>query len=175
MSFAKVQLCGTLVSDAEKRFTPNNVGVTVFNLSVTNTKGQRGQETSFPVKITCWRGLADATEALQKNHVVLVEGRLQINSYTAPDGQAKKYYEVDASTVFVLPSLPQPLNPVSSGTATTGGGGGGYQAPASQNYGPAPAAAPAMPMAQATTTAAPNFELTDLSANDFLTEDDIPF
>ncbi|MFM7390171.1 MAG: single-stranded DNA-binding protein [Vampirovibrionales bacterium] len=174
MSLARVQLCGTLASNAEKRFTNTNVGVTVFNMSVYNSRGGRdAQAQPFPVKVTCWRGLADATEGLQQNHVVLVEGRLQINSYTTPDGQAKKYYEVDASSVFVLPGLPQALQPVSA-TA----GAGGTAMPPQATPAPMASVAPASAMTAPAPSGMPaggEFQLTDLSPNDFLTEDDIPF
>lgn len=168
MSFAKISIAGTLSSAPEKRFTPNNVAVTVLTLQLPPAlkMGQTAAKPDAPasmLKVVCWRNLADVAEPLPVGQVVLVEGRLQLNTIQQQDGTKKKVFEVDASNLFLLPSLPEQLRPVATG------GGGATSAPA--------AARPSQPAAAATPVASGNgFQFqSDLSSDDFLTEDDIPF
>ena len=167
MSFAKISISGTLSSAPEKRFTPNNVAVTVLTLELPPAlkMGQTAPKADVPashLKVVCWRNLADVAEPLPVGQVVLVEGRLQLNTLQLQDGTKKKVFEVYASNLFLLPSLPEQLRPVS-----TGGGGATS----------APARAVAQPSAPATPVASGGgFQFqSDLSSDDFLTEDDIPF
>ena len=123
MSFAKISISGTLSSAPEKRFTPNNVAVTVLTLELPPAlkMGQTAPKADVPashLKVVCWRNLADVAEPLPVGQVVLVEGRLQLNTLQLQDGTKKKVFEVYASNLFLLPSLPEQLRPVS-----TGGGG----------------------------------------------------
>ena len=166
MSFAKISIAGTLSAAPEKRFTPNNVAVTVLTLQLPPVlkMGQTAPKSDAPastLKVVCWRNLADVAEPLPVGQVVLVEGRLQLNTIQQQDGTKKKVFEVDASNLFLLPSLPEPLRPVASGA------GGASSAPAR----PSQAASPVTPVASGN-----GFQFqSDLSSDDFLTEDDIPF
>jgi single-stranded DNA-binding protein len=107
-----------------------------------------------------------------------VEGRLQINTVTSPEGVTKKMFEVDAQQIHQLPALPSYVQPESQQQ-------GGYR-----NQGPAPQAnmanqgtsynAPPQDSSYGGQTAqavahAPSVNLNTLSADDFLTEDDLPF
>jgi single stranded DNA-binding protein len=166
MSFAKISIAGTLSSAPEKRFTPNNVAVTVLTLQLPPAlkMGQTAAKPDAPasmLKVVCWRNLADVAEPLPVGQVVLVEGRLQLNTIQQQDGTKKKVFEVDASNLFLLPSLPEQLRPVATG--------GGTSAPAATRT--------SQPTAPATPVASGNgFQFqSDLSSDDFLTEDDIPF
>lgn len=99
MSLARATLSGVLISEPEKRFTSNNIPVTNFTIQVSPVGRS---EVPFQVRVTCWRNLADvAAEKLHKGEAVTIEGRLQINQYEAPDGMAKKTYEVDASQIYL--------------------------------------------------------------------------
>jgi single-stranded DNA-binding protein len=179
MSFARVTLTGTLLQAPEKRFTPNNAAVTTLQIAVpVPAKGQQAAS-QLVVKIVCWRALADAVLVLQPGHVVHVEGRLQLNTVTTPEGVQKKLFEVDAQTVHVLPGLPTLIEVAVGGTTQQQAGGyAGGVAPQAQPAPPqyAPTATAPMPVAAAgVATQSPQVNLTDLSADDFLTEDDIPF
>lgn len=173
MSFAKISIAGTLSAAPEKRYTPNNVAVTVLTLQLPPSV-RMGQSANSPkndapastIKVVCWRNLADVAEPLPMGQALLVEGRLQLNTLTLQDGSKKKVFEIDATNLFTLPALPELLR------AETGNAGGGYTpratttAPAATNHQPVASVAPANTGFQ--------FQ-SDLASDDFLTEDDIPF
>jgi single-strand DNA-binding protein len=130
MSLAKAMLVGIIVSDVEKRFTPNNnTAVTSFQLSV-QAPGRMGPpdpSVTFTVQVSCWRQLAEvASEQLAKGDAVMVEGKLMLQSYQTPDGVAKKSYEVEAASVSKLSGLPIPLYipPAGNGSGAPQSGGG---------------------------------------------------
>ena len=86
-------------------------------------------------------------------------------------------FEVDAQSIHVLPGLPTPLEmSAASGInhqPVTAQPPAYQQAPPVQ---PLPQPTAAMPLpAVGVTAASPTVNLTDLTADDFLTEDDIPF
>lgn len=175
MSFAKVVISGTLTSDPEKRFTPNNNAVTSFTLAAENvgSPNRNGVGEPFFIRVTCWRNLAEAvTTQLHKGDHVLVEGKLMMNSFQAQDGTQKKLFEVEAATIDKLPGKPETI--VVAGEGATGGVKGqqasGYEASSRSaapaygaSYDNAPGAVPGM-------SAGGHF-----SSEDLLTEDDIPF
>ena len=98
----KVILIGRLTRDPELRFTPaNGIAVTNFTIAVdrpfTNQKGER--EADF-IRIVVWRKLAEiCANNLSKGRLVAVDGRLQIRSYEAQDGQRRYMTEVVANEV----------------------------------------------------------------------------
>ncbi len=163
MSFAKATLSGTLVSEPEKRFTPNNIAVTSFNIQVENPAIGAKAVTSEPflVKVTCWRNLAEAVTVLQKGDSILVDGKLIMNSFQTQEGVQKKLFEVEASTVDKLPGKPEAIIPAAAGE----GGGGSYEAGATRSA-PQPAYSAAAPVSGSSN---------HFSSEDLLTEDDIPF
>ncbi len=165
MSFARAVVSGTLTSDPEKRFTPNNHAVTSFTLAVPVTAGGKNANTDpSQVKITCWRGLAEAVvEQLRKGDAVVVEGKLMMNSFQTQDGVQKKLFEIEAVSINKLAGEPQPVL-----SAAGGGFAGEGQFPSGGNAGGGYAEKPAAP-ARATAPAG------HFSSEDLLTEDDIPF
>ena len=174
MSFAKVVVSGTLQSDPEKRFTPNNHAVTSFTLAVPSSdKGGRnaqGPSEPQPVKITCWRNLAEAVTTLKKGDAVVVEGKLMMNSFQTQEGVAKKLFEVEAVSINQLPGgEPQPV--IAEGES------GGASAPRANSYAQQPAPQ-ARPVAAATTANNPgtgHFSSEDLMGSPDVMEEDIPF
>jgi single-strand DNA-binding protein len=167
VSFAKATLSGTLTSEPEKRFTPNNHAVTSFNISVENpaigTKAVASEP--FLVKVTCWRNLAEAVTVLQKGDCILVDGKLIMNSYQTQEGVQKKLFELEANNIDKLSGKPEPI----VGTAPEGQSPGGYDA-SSRNTQPAYNSGQSTPTAPVAATASGHF-----SSEDLLTEDDIPF
>lgn len=160
MSFAKAVITGTLVADPEKRFTPNNHAVTNLTLSVENGGGfsKTGNNDPFLVKVTCWRGVAEAVaEQLRKGDHVLVEGKLMMNSYQTQDGIQKKSFELEAASVEKLSGKPENLISVGPPSPSAG-----YKDPM-----PTPAAMPA--------PAGVAQQSSHFSSEEMLTEDDIPF
>lgn len=167
MSFAKATLSGTLTSEPEKRFTPNNHAVTSFNISVDNpAMGNKGVASEpFLVKVTCWRNLAEAVTVLQKGDSILVDGKLIMNSFQTQEGVQKKLFELEASTIDRLPGKPEPI----MAAAGEGQASGGYEASA-RNAQPAYDGGQAAPQAPLNGASSGHF-----SSEDLLTEDDIPF
>ncbi len=186
MSLARATVSGTIVTDIEKRYTPNNTPVSNFTIIVnptaSSTNSNRMDQPS-PVRITCWRGLAEQSATqLRRGDSVVVEGRLQIAQLDnqTVGGYAKKQYEVDASAIFRgrVDALSGPANVNLSA-------GGGYAAAPANPYGSAPAPVSGLsnsidttqqqtssqPIQAAPTAAA----MGTVTFDDDITEDDIPF
>jgi single-strand DNA-binding protein len=99
-----IVLIGRLTRDPELRYTPNGVAVTTFDLAVNrpipNQAGER--ETDF-IRIVTWQKTAElCANYLKKGRLTAVEGRLQIRSYEAQDGQKRRVTEVVANQVQFL-------------------------------------------------------------------------
>jgi single-strand DNA-binding protein len=99
-----VILIGRLTRDPELRYTPAGVAVGGFTLAVDRPfNNQQGEREADFIDIVCWRNLAETcANHLSKGRLVAVEGRLQIRSYEAQDGQRRKVAEVVASDVRFL-------------------------------------------------------------------------
>lgn len=171
MSFARISLAGTLLQAPEKRFTPNNIAVSVLQVSVPMPPRRNQATPNLVVKVLCWRNLAEAVTALPAGSVVHIEGRLQIASVTTPEGTPKKMFEVDAQQVHQLPGLPTPVQSEFQGTGNTSSPSVGqapstYATASTAEYGQS---------AQAVMPPPPTVQLNELSPDDFLTEDDLPF
>ena len=100
----RIILIGRLTRDPELRYVPSGHPVASFSLAVdrpfTNQAGER--ETDF-IDVVAWRKLADqVSQHLSKGRLVAVEGRLQIRSWEAQDGQKRKAAEVVADAVRFL-------------------------------------------------------------------------
>lgn len=105
----KVILIGRLTRDPELRYTPNSgTAVGSFTLAV-NRIGGKQEETDF-IDIVVWGKQAEnCAQYLQKGSLAAVDGRLQIRSYEAKDGQKRRVAEVVAFSVQFL-SGRQPAN-----------------------------------------------------------------
>lgn len=182
MSLAKVVVTGTVESDPEKRYTPNNHAVTSFSLAVKNPAFGNRQSTDdpFSVKITCWRALADAVaEQVRKDDEILVEGRLMMNSEQISGGM-KKSFEIEASTIDKLPGAAQTIAVTvesAAGSGTNSNSDAGHHAAATRPATQKPAMQPQPVGVAATPTAVgtPTGSDSGFSADELLTEDDIPF
>ncbi|MHC9540268.1 MAG: single-stranded DNA-binding protein [Vulcanimicrobiota bacterium] len=103
-SFNKVILIGRVTAQPEMRYTQTGKPVTSFTLAVNRQKRSDGkdQETDF-ITIVTWQKLAEiCSNYLDKGRLICIEGRLQVRSYTAQDGQKRKVYEVVASDMRML-------------------------------------------------------------------------
>jgi single-strand DNA-binding protein len=102
----KVFLIGNLTRDPELKYITSGVGVTKFGLAVNRTynsqDGEKKNDTCF-VDITAWDKLAEVcAEHLSKGRLVLVEGRLQYQSWKDDDGTKRSKLEVVAQNVQFL-------------------------------------------------------------------------
>ena len=116
-SFNKVILLGNLTRDPEVRYTPKGTAVTELGMAVnrvyTADNGEKREETTF-VDVTLWGRTAEiAGEYLKKGRPVLIEGRLQLDSWDdKQSGQKRTKLKVVGEGLQLIGSRP-------------GGGGGG--------------------------------------------------
>ncbi|MBP2651573.1 MAG: ssbA [Firmicutes bacterium] len=98
----KVILVGRLAQDPEVRYTQSGKAVASFNIAVNRFSGQGQKEADF-IPIVAWEKLAEICgNNLTKGQRVLIEGRLQIRSYEANDGQKRRVAEVIAQNMEFL-------------------------------------------------------------------------
>jgi single-strand DNA-binding protein len=144
-SFNKVILLGNLTRDPEVRYTPKGTAVTELGMAVnrvyTADNGEKREETTF-VDVTLWGRTAEiAGEYLKKGRPVLIEGRLQLDSWDdKQSGQKRTKLKVVGEGLQLIGSRP----------GGGGGGGGGDEeissAPRpSSKSAPPPKAAPSEP------------------------------
>jgi len=140
-SFNKVILLGNLTRDPEVRYTPKGTAVTELGMAVnrvyTAENGEKREETTF-VDVTLWGRTAEiAGEYLKKGRPVLIEGRLQLDTWDdKQSGQKRSKLKVIGEGLQLLGGRP-------------GGGSGGDEEGGSRSSSrPAPppkAAAPSEP------------------------------
>ncbi len=106
-SFNRVTLMGNLTRDPELKRTKSGATLTelgmAMNRSWANENGQRHDETTF-VDVTVWGKQAEnAAKYLQKGRSVLIEGRLQLDSWQDTNtGQNRSRLRVVAESVQFL-------------------------------------------------------------------------
>jgi single-strand DNA-binding protein len=143
-SFNKVILLGNLTRDPEIRYTPKGTAVTELGMAVnrvyTADNGEKREETTF-VDVTLWGRTAEiAGEYLKKGRPVLIEGRLQLDTWDdKQSGQKRSKLKVVGEGLQLI-----------GGRPGGGGGGGGDEeggssAPRSSRSAPPPKAAPSAP------------------------------
>lgn len=99
----KVILVGRLAQDPEVRYTQSGKAVASFTLAVNRFGGGQGQNNADFIPIVAWEKLAEICgNNLTKGQRVLVDGRLQIRSYEANDGQKRRVAEVIAQSIEFL-------------------------------------------------------------------------
>jgi single-strand DNA-binding protein len=127
-SFNKVILMGNLTRDPEVRYTPSGTAVSDIALAVNRrwfdkATNQAKEETTF-VDVTLWGRTAEvAGEYLSKGRPVLIEGRLQLDSWEDREsGQKRSKLKVIGEQMTML--------------GTRGEGGGGPRPPQQQGQQP---------------------------------------
>lgn len=107
-SFNKVLLLGNLTRDPEIRYTPKGTAVgdlgLAVNRRVSDGNGNWTDEVTF-VDVTCWGTTAEnAGKYLVKGRAVMIEGRLQLDTWEdKTTGQKKSKLKVVAETLQFLP------------------------------------------------------------------------
>ena len=126
-SFNKVILLGNLTRDPQVRYTPSGTAVAEIGMAVNRywfdkQTNSRREETTF-VDVTLWGREAEvAGEYLAKGRPVLIEGRLQLDTWDDKQtGQKRTKLRVVGERMQLLGSR---------GDGGGGGGGGRAQAPA---------------------------------------------
>jgi single-strand DNA-binding protein len=141
-SFNKVILLGNLTRDPEVRYTPKGTAVTELGMAVnrvyTAENGEKREETTF-VDVTLWGRTAEiAGEYLKKGRPVLIEGRLQLDTWDdKQSGQKRSKLKVVGEGLQLIGGRP--------GGASGGADEEGSSAPRSSKSAPPPKAAPSAP------------------------------
>lgn len=95
-SFNKVILMGNLTRDPEVRYTPGGTAVTDLGLAVNRTwfdknANEKKEDVTF-LDVTLWGRTAEiAGEYLSKGRPVLIEGRLQMDSWQDKESGQNRY------------------------------------------------------------------------------------
>ena len=107
MSINHVVLLGHLTRDPELRYTPNGSAVCQFGLGLNRryrtAAGELAQEACF-VEVVVWAKQAEVVSAhLAKGRGVLIEGRLQQDTWETEGGERRSRLKVVAQRVTFLP------------------------------------------------------------------------
>jgi single-strand DNA-binding protein len=104
--FSRVVLVGNLGRDPEMRYSQNGTPITNFTIAVNRRRRQQDgsyQDETDWYRISLYRQQAEhAAEWLRKGNKVLVEGQLQIRTYTGQDGIERTSVEVNADNFVNL-------------------------------------------------------------------------
>ena len=115
-NYNKVILLGNLTRDPQMSYLPSQTPVVEFSLAVNRRwRGQNGEqreETCF-IDCRCYGKQAETfNQYMRKGRPVLVEGRLQLDSWEGKDGQKRSTVEVVASNVQFLRMSPKEKKPL---------------------------------------------------------------
>ena len=135
-SLNRVFLMGNLTRDPEVRFTPSGTAVSDLGLAVNerqkNAQGEWTEVAHF-FDVTVWGRTAELCgQYLAKGRPVMVEGRLQLDSWETKEGEKRNKVKVVGERVQFL----------GSGQGGTGGSPAAKPAAAAAPSNPAPAAPP---------------------------------
>lgn len=94
-NFNRVILAGNLTREPELRYTPQKSAVCEFTIAVNHTyttsAGVEKEDTCF-VECHCWGRRGEAlSEHVEKGEPLLVEGRLEYDTWETPDGRRSKH------------------------------------------------------------------------------------
>ena len=100
----RVILIGRLTKDPELRYTPNGTAVASFTLAVNRQRAnQQGEREADFIPVIVWQKQAEnCANYIGKGSLVAVDGRLQVRTYEAKDGQRRWVTEVVAENVRFL-------------------------------------------------------------------------
>ena len=98
-----ITIMGRLVADPEMRTTPSGAAVTTMRLAVDRDfkNKQTGEKEADFITVVAWRQTAEfVSRYFTKGRMAVVEGRLQIRTYTDRDGNKRTAAEVVADNVY---------------------------------------------------------------------------
>ena len=125
-----IALMGRLVADPELRATPSGVSVATLRLACDRDfkNKQTGEKETDFINVVAFRQTAEfVSRYFTKGRMALVEGRLQIRSYTDKEGNKRIAAEVVADNVYFGDSK---KDGDTSNTSKAYGGKGGADVPA---------------------------------------------
>ncbi len=118
--YQQLTIIGHVGRDPDMRYTSTGAGVCSFSVAVsrrwTNADGSKGEKTTW-FKISAWNKLAETcNQYVRKGMLIMINGEVDVSSYTGNDGQPRYSLDVRASDVKFL-----------SSRGETSGGDGGYE------------------------------------------------
>ncbi len=106
-NFNKILLMGNLTRDPQLSYTPNQTAVVDFGLATnrrwTGPDGTQRQETCFVDCRAFGRHAENINKYLTKGRLILIEGRLSFDSWTAQDGTRRSKHRVTVENFQFLP------------------------------------------------------------------------
>ena len=105
--YNKVILVGNLTRDVELKYTPSGMAVASFGLAVTEKRkdkntGENKENVCF-VDITVFARAAEtSSQYIRKGSKVLVDGRLNFESWSDQNGQKRSKHTIIANTIQFL-------------------------------------------------------------------------
>ncbi len=133
-SLNKVTLIGRLVRDPELSYTSAGLAVAKFTIAVDRQfkNPQTGERKTDFFRCNAWRQKAEfVSNYVQKGRLVAVDGRIELNEYTAQDGQKRFSTDVVCENVELLdsnrdaPGDAMPSSGAGRGAQDNGGANGG--------------------------------------------------
>ncbi len=113
-SYNHVTLMGNVVAPLELRRLPSGMAVTEIRLAVNERykdKSGEWQEKAVYVDVVVWEKQAEnCAKYLDKGSPVFVEGKLQMDEWTAKDGEKRSKLRVKAQSVQFLGSAKRTAN-----------------------------------------------------------------
>ncbi len=107
----RLLLSGRLTREPDKRYAPDGTPVTSFDIAFhrryRNRDGSAAEQTGFVAVITYQRLAEVCGEYLHKGSAVLVEGRLQMRTFTGEKGERRTRLEIRAENVHFLERRPE--------------------------------------------------------------------
>ena len=137
-SFNKIILVGNLTRDPQLSYTPANTAVCKFGIATSRRwKDRDGNDREDVCFVDCTLFAKSAevfNQYMKKGRPVLVEGRLQFQQWTTPEGDKRSKHEVIVDNFTFLGSRGDDVAGRGGDTnaavpATAGVSGGGYEAP----------------------------------------------
>lgn len=109
--FNLVILTGRLTSDAELKYTPNNVPVATFQVAVDRrVKAGEEKQADF-IDCVAWRSTAEfISKYFNKGTTIGIEGTLNTRRYEDKDGNKRKAYEVTVNNAHFVESKREAAN-----------------------------------------------------------------
>jgi single-strand DNA-binding protein len=98
----KIFIMGRMTRDPELRHTNSGTAVASFALACDRDfKNQNGDKETDFIEVVAWRNTAEfVSRYFAKGRMAIVEGRLQVRSYTDKDGNKRNTTEVVADQVY---------------------------------------------------------------------------
>lgn len=103
--FNSAILSGRLVSDAELKYTQNNVAVTSFTLAVERPFRKDSEKQVDFINLVAWRSTAEfISKYFKKGSLIGIEGSIQMRKYEDSGGNKRTFFEVVVNQAHFIES-----------------------------------------------------------------------